>query len=159
MLLGFNCCCSKCGCLRGVSDSLKVTLSGWTDGTPYCTQCDESMGSFIVTSEGPISGSDQCRFQSYFATYPCLGFGSTGIAIDITIADVGGNTAVTIVVTYGPPGVVHTITYARTFSGRVDCLSWVNEPIPYASDVPAGPDICEYADPYGSIDDALLTSL
>jgi hypothetical protein len=89
-----------------------------------------------------------------FANEPCSG----GRESNIWLSDDGGSTNIRVRVLYtDSSGYESWVEWEKTFSGRVDCGAWTDEPIPYSTkyDHPSGSK-CNYGSP---INDILVTSV
>ena len=149
--------CGQCGCSGDVPTAFKVVAAGWTD-SGNCDRCNEE-GNAKTYSQ---SGGDQCiyGFDSLTCS-PCGPFYGE-CQRSLTISDDGSNTVIEIEIKYESSDYTqwHWIKYKKTFSGRVDCSSLTDEPIPYDSSYTlSGKDDCTYQDAYGDVADALITAL
>lgn len=111
------------------------------------------MGTYVLTQ----SGANECLFVDSGAQFLCDGY--SRFQIRMLFEDDGTNTTLWISVEYGTlsdPD-ANWVLYKKTFSGRVDCDAFTNEPIPYDShqEAPIGPGSCDYG---ATIDDILLTT-
>ena len=115
------------------------------------------MGTHVLTSRAPSSPCGWWDFATA-SIYVCDLAVVKGYVV-VTFSDDGTNTVVDIVVEYNIGGIgvdPVQLLYSKTFSGRVACDAFTDEPIPYVSDTcPDGWTPCDYGI---TIDDALLTT-